>query len=331
MQFSRYLRYAFDNQYLPEPLYQKFSVFHQNYIDAATKKAAADQAEALCLQWVKVIIEDLKNPFIFPPYHKKIRAPIDLFRLSIDFFSLVIDDKNSRILNLHRLKEIEEYIARGDNVVLLANHQTECDPQLMYYALGKTHPELMENMIFVAGDRVTSDPLARPFSMGCDLLCIYSKRHIATPPELREEKLLHNQKSMQILKTLLNEGGKFIYVAPAGGRDRKNAEGKLYPSEFSPESIEMFRLLAKASNQTTHFYPFALKTYDILPPPPKIENAIGEQRAIFFAPVFFNFGAELFFDALCSKEELIHCDKHAQRTLRAEKVFSIVKNLYEEL
>ncbi|ETR79735.1 Glycerol-3-phosphate acyltransferase, partial [Chlamydia pneumoniae B21] len=86
MQFSRYLRYAFDNQYLPEPLYQKFSVFHQNYIDAATKKAAADQAEALCLQWVKVIIEDLKNPFIFPPYHKKIRAPIDLFRLSIDFF-----------------------------------------------------------------------------------------------------------------------------------------------------------------------------------------------------------------------------------------------------
>lgn len=331
MNFSTYLQQTFESQCLPEPLYQKFSIFHHNYVEAALKKSSLETAEALCLQWLKVVIEDLKNPFIFPPYHRKIRSPIDLFHFGIEFFSLLIDDENSRVLNIDQLNVIQEYISRGDNVILLANHQTECDPQLMYYALRKKHPKLIENMIFVAGDRVTSDPLARPFSMGCDLLCIYSKRHIASPPEQREEKLHHNQKSMRTLRTLLHEGGKFIYVAPAGGRDRKNSLGELSPSEFQPESIEMFRLLARSSEKPTHFYPFALKTYDILPPPPTIESSIGEYRAIFFAPIFFNFGEEIFLDQLCCKKELESLDKFAQRTLRTNRIFSIVKKLYENL
>ncbi|ANH78752.1 1-acyl-sn-glycerol-3-phosphate acyltransferase [Candidatus Chlamydia sanziniae] len=329
MHFSTYLQQALNGQCLPEPLYQKFCVFHQNYIDAATKKCSVPRAEALCLQWLKVILDDLKNPFIFPAYHRKIRSPIDLFTLSIDFFSVVIDDDHSRVLNIDRFNEIQKYLSRGDNVILLANHQTECDPHLMYCILGQTYPELMEKIIFIAGDRVTSDPLARPFSMGCDLLRIYSKRHINTPPELREGKLHHNQKSMKILKTLLHEGAKLIYVAPSGGRDRKNQAGELFPAEFDPESIEMFRLLAKSSGQVTHFYPFALKTYDILPPPPKIEETIGEERVIFFAPVFFNIGNELDLNQLYSKDDVSY-DKHQQRVLRAKKIFSIVKELYEE-
>ncbi|MEF9519757.1 1-acyl-sn-glycerol-3-phosphate acyltransferase [Chlamydia crocodili] len=331
MHFSTYLLQAFGNQSLPEPLYQKFQIYHQNYLDAATKKCSLEKAEELCLQWLKIVIEDLKDPFIFPPYHKKIRSPIDLFNFGKQFFSVLVDDENSKIYNLHQLDHIQEFIDRKDNVILLANHQTECDPQLMYYALGKTHPKLVENMIFVAGDRVTSDPLARPFSMGCDLLCIYSRRHINNPPEQKEEKLHHNQKSMKTLKTLLNEGGKFIYVAPAGGRDRKTRENLLYPAEFQPESVEMFRLLTKASGRPAHFYPFALKTYDILPPPPTVEDAIGEYRAIFFAPLFFSFGDEILLEHLCSEEELSQCDKHSQRALRSKKAFSILTQLYEEL
>lgn len=331
MHFSTYLTQAFGNQSLPEPLYQKFQIYHQNYVEAATKKCSLEKAEALCLQWLKIVIEDLKNPFIFPPYHKKIRHPIDLFTFGKEFFSVLIDDENSRVDNLQQLDHIEKAILRKDNVILLANHQTECDPQLMYYALGKTHPELLENMIFVAGDRVTSDPLARPFSMGCDLLCIYSKRHIHTPPEQKEEKLHHNQKSMKILKSLLHEGGKFIYVAPAGGRDRKTTKDLLYPAEFQPESVEMFRILTKASGRPVHFYPLALKTYDILPPPPTIENTIGEYRAIFYAPIRFKFGEEILLDELCSEEELKNYDKHSQRVLRSNKAFAIVSQLYEEL
>ncbi|QXE28212.1 1-acyl-sn-glycerol-3-phosphate acyltransferase [Chlamydia buteonis] len=331
MHFSTYLLEAFGNQSLPESLYQQFQIYHQNYIDAATRKCSLEKAEELCLQWLKIVIEDLKEPFIFPPYHKKIRSPVDLFDFGKQFFSVLVDDEQSKIYNLHHLDHIQEFIKRKDNVILLANHQTECDPQLMYYALGKTHPELLENMIFVAGDRVTSDPLARPFSMGCDLLCIYSKRHINNPPEQKEEKLHHNQKSMKTLKTLLNEGGKFIYVAPAGGRDRKTRDNLLYPAEFQPESVEMFRLLTKASGRPSHFYPFALKTYDILPPPPTVEDTIGEYRAIFFAPIRFSFGEEILLDHLCSEDELSQSDKHSQRALRSKKAFSILTQLYEEL
>ena len=43
-------------------------------------------------------------------------------------------------------------------------------------------------MIFVAGERVITDPLAIPFSMGSNLLCIYSKRYIDHPPEKKIEK-----------------------------------------------------------------------------------------------------------------------------------------------
>ena len=331
MHFSNYLYQDSEDSFLPEPLYQKFQICHQTYVEAAAKKCSIEKAEALCSQWLKVIIDDLKNPIIFPPYHKKIRSPVDLYQFGIDFFSVLIDEEKSQILHPERLDQIQELIRSGHNVVLLANHQTESDPQLMYCLLGASHPQLMENMIFVAGDRVTSDPLARPFSMGCDLLCIYSKRHINHPPELREEKLNHNQKSMRTLKMLLSEGGKFVYVAPAGGRDRKNAQGELYPAEFHPDSVEMFRLLAKSSGKPTHFFPFAMKTYDILPPPPTIEEAIGELRVVSSAPRAFNFGEELFLDELCNAEATDTHDKHSLRALRASHVFSIVTELYKEI
>ena len=88
---------------------------------------------------------------------------------------------------------MEEQLARGENVILLANHQTEPDPQLISLLLEKTHPGFAEEMIFVAGDRVIRDPLAVPFSRGRNLLFIHSKRHIDHPPEQKEQKLLHKK------------------------------------------------------------------------------------------------------------------------------------------
>ena len=52
--------------------------------------------------------------------------------------------------------------------------------------------ELAEKVVFVAGHRVTTDPLAIPFSMGCNLLCIYSKKYIESPPELKAAKQQQN-------------------------------------------------------------------------------------------------------------------------------------------
>ena len=42
------------------------------------------------------------------------------------------------------------------------------------------------------------------------------------------------------MERLLAEGGKCIYVAPSGGRDRPNAQGEIQPNAFDPQSIELF-------------------------------------------------------------------------------------------
>ena len=68
--------------------------------------------------------------------------------------------EKSKVLHLNRVTHIAEQLAKGDNVILLANHQTELDPQAISLLLEKTHPRIAEEMIFVAGHRVVSDPLA---------------------------------------------------------------------------------------------------------------------------------------------------------------------------
>ena len=76
--------------------------------------------------------------------------------------------------------------------------------------------------IFVAGDRVQTDAIAVPFSMGRDLLCIYSKKHIENPPELKGEKSKHNRnvmKQMQNQKTSQHETNSHAHhsIWPHGG------------------------------------------------------------------------------------------------------------------
>ncbi len=108
-------------------------------------------------------------------------------------------------------------------------------------------------MIFVAGERVITDPLAVPFSMGRNLLCIFSKRYIDHPPEQKMKKQLHNKRTMELMSELLSEGGKAIYVAPSGGRDRPNADGVVEIAPFDPQSIEMFYLMARAGGASDPF------------------------------------------------------------------------------
>ena len=89
-------------------------------------------------------------------------------------------------------------------------------------------------MIIVAGHRVVSDPLAIPFSMGRNLLCIYSKKYFESDPAAKADKLQHNQRTMKKMLQLLSEGGKCIYVAPSGGRDRPGAAGNPRRSSWPP-------------------------------------------------------------------------------------------------
>jgi glycerol-3-phosphate O-acyltransferase len=178
----------------------------------------------------------------------------------------------------------------------------------------------------VAGDRVISDPLAIPFSKGCNLLCIYSKKHIETPPEKKTEKLLHNKKTMQNLSALLSEGGKAIYVAPSGGRDRANPQGIVEVAPFDPQSIEMFRLMAHQSKRPCHFYPLALATYNLLPPPNSVEKELGERRHAQCTPIHMSFGNEIDMQNFPGNET---SDKHELRKNRAEHIWNLVLDEYQ--
>jgi glycerol-3-phosphate O-acyltransferase len=236
--------------------------------------------------------------------------------------------ESSKLLGSNNLDKIEAQLKSGHNVILLANHQTEPDPQAISLRLEKTHPKFAEEMIFVAGHRVITDPLAVPFSMGRNLLCIFSKKYVDIDPATKEEKMQHNQRTMKKMTQLLTEGGKCIYVAPSGGRDRPNAKGVVEVAHFDPQSIEMFRLMALQAGTTTHFYPLALATYALLPPPNSVEKEIGEKRQTQCAPIHLAFGSEIDMERLPGTDL---DDKRQIRRARADAIWEEVKRLYREL
>jgi glycerol-3-phosphate O-acyltransferase len=236
----------------------------------------------------------------------------------------LIQWEKSKLRGIENLKRMERQLQEGENVILFANHQIEPDPQVILLFLEKEFTNLCHNLIFVAGHRVTQDPLSVPFSKGCNLLCIYSKNYIDHPPEKKGEKVLHNQKAIRMLGQLLSNGGKCIYVAPSGGRDRPNEHGELLPAPFDPQSIEMFRFIATHAERKTHFYPLSLSTYALLPPPEKVEKTLGERRLAFSSPVTLSFGDELILDQFNHQTE----DRKQRRQLVAMEVWKRVVEGY---
>lgn len=291
------------------------------------REATGGDGEILDL-FSKLLKKQLEDPFTFEPYHKKIREPIDYYKFGLDFIRPLVDFPHSSISGLENLRKIEEQLKREENVVLLANHQTETDPQAISIMLEKTHPHIGEAIIYVAGERVVTDPLAIPFSMGCDLLCIYSKRYIDHPPEEKLQKQLHNKNTMELMSRLLKEGGKIIYVAPSGGRDRKGKDGKIEIAPFDPASIEMFYLMAKKAKTPTHFYPFTLATYNLLPPPETIQKELGEMRMAKRSPIHIDFAPEFDMEHFPGYLEK---NKSLRRKLRADSIWSIVNDSHERI
>ncbi len=279
-------------------------------------------------QFLHLLQQQIENPFTFQPYHQKIREPFDFYRFGLNFVRLLIDIPQSKVFGLDVVSQIEARMKQGENVVLLANHQTETDPQAIAVLLEKSHPYLAERIIYVAGERVTTDPFAIPFSMGCDLLCIYSKRYIDHPIELKAQKQIHNQHTMERMSRLLKEGGKAIYVAPSGGRDRRGALGAVEVAPFDPQSIEMFYLMAKKAKTPTHFYPLTLATYDLFPPPETIQIELGEKRSAHFTSIQLSFSPEFDMESFPGATE---SDKNERRKNRAAAIWNIVNQEYRRL
>ncbi|MDR3624008.1 MAG: 1-acyl-sn-glycerol-3-phosphate acyltransferase [Chlamydiales bacterium] len=323
MYFSEQLKKYTEQGIIPQNYHEVLSFFYKSYKESvAQADDSLDGQEVIFLKLLELLKKEKEHPFIFEHYHQQVRAPFDYYQFGIDFARPLIDKKASVIVNKHNLVKIREYLSRDENVVLLANHQTEMDPQIIQCLLEDANFDFASNMIFVAGEKVVTDLLAIPFSMGCNLLCIYSKRHIDHDPELKSQKQQHNQKTMKRMSALFKEGGKCIYVAPSGGRDRRNKEGLIEVAPFDANSIEMFRLMALQSKSNTHFFPLALSTYDILPPPSTIEKGVGEKRSATRAKAHLCFGDECDMHAL--HEKPASC-KHEKRKLIADAIWNQVK------
>ena len=133
---------------------------------------------------------------------------------------------------------------------------------------------------------------------------------------------------MKRMGELLSEGGKCIYVAPAGGRDRKGADGALTIAPFDEGSIEMFYLMARKAKKPTHFIPLTLATYDLLPPPETIQRELGELRLAHRTPIHM---------ALAPPFDMEHfpgatlADKDQRRAARAQAIWSIVNTHYQRM
>lgn len=279
-------------------------------------------------KFLDFVVDQSNNPHTFGSYHERIVDPFDFYEFGLDFLRPLVKLEQSTIFGEENVVKIESHINSAHNVVLFSNHQTEPDPQAISLLLEKSHPKLAQNMIFVAGHRVTTDPLTIPFSMGRNLLCIYSKNYIEHPPEKKLEKVQHNQRTMKKMRELLSEGGKCIYVAPSGGRDRRNKEGIIEVAPFDPQSIEMFWFTAKHSTNPTHFYPLALSTYDLLPPPNGININLGESRQTKSSPIHLAFGNQIDMEQFPGSDNE---NRKERRASRAEFIWKIVKALYNEI
>ncbi|NGX57451.1 MAG: hypothetical protein K940chlam3_00343 [Chlamydiae bacterium] len=311
---------------------EKFLLYMQRCYDNFRKVTFTNDdewqvSEQLFRDYLDLVEKQFIEPFVFEPYHEKVKKPFDYEEFSVAFIRPLIIFEKSKLFGENHLHEIDAALESKENVILLANHQTEPDPQILNLMLREKHPRLAKEMIFIAGDRVVTDPMAVPSSLGCNLICIYSKKHMENPPELKEEKLKHNQRTMREMSQLLSEGGKCIYVAPSGGRDRPGDNGTVEVAPFHPQSIEMLWLMSQKADRPTHFHPLALGTYDILPPPDVVDVELGEDRLAQKAPVYISFGSEIDMEVFPGSEE---SDRKVRRQNRADYIWNLVKGLYRE-
>ncbi|XP_022995677.1 glycerol-3-phosphate acyltransferase, chloroplastic isoform X1 [Cucurbita maxima] len=289
---------------LPPNVAAGMEELYQNYRNAVIE-SGNPKADEIVLSNMTVALDrillDVEDPFVFSSHHKAIREPFDYYIFGQNYIRPLIDFGNSFVGNLSLFKDIEEKLQQGHNVVLISNHQTEADPAIISLLLEKTNPYIAENTIFVAGDRVLADPLCKPFSIGRNLICVYSKKHMFDIPELTETKRKANTRSLKEMALLLRGGSQLIWIAPSGGRDRPDpSTGEWYPAPFDASSVDNMRRLIQHSDVPGHLFPLALLCYDIMPPPSQVEIELGEKRVIAFNGAGLSVAPEISFDEIAA-------------------------------
>ncbi|XP_039142072.1 glycerol-3-phosphate acyltransferase ATS12, chloroplastic isoform X3 [Dioscorea cayenensis subsp. rotundata] len=287
---------------LPSNIASGLEELYNNYRNAVLQSGDPKASEIILSNMSAAfdrILLDVEDPFVFSPYHKAIREPFDYYMFGQNYIRPLVDFSRSYVGNISIFYDMEEILRQGHNIVLMSNHQTEADPAIIALLLERNFPHLAEKMIFVAGDRVLIDPLCKPFSMGRNLLCVYSKKHMFDDPELAEMKRIANTKSLKELAMLLRTGSNIIWIAPSGGRDRPDpVTGEWYPASFDSSSVDNMRRLLEHSRVPGHIYSLALLCYEIMPPPRQVEKAIGERRTIAYGGVGLSVAPEMSFNEI---------------------------------
>jgi len=219
----------------------------------------------------------------------------DYYKFGCDFFRPTMDLQNSVVLGLENIEAAFKQVEDGENVVFFANHQSEADPQVLSVLLESVgFMEEGAEVTYIAGHKVTTDALAIPFSMGRNLLCIHSKKHIDADPDTKPVKQRQNLSAMSGMLGMLKAGGASLWVAPSGGRDRRDVDtGEVPIAPFDQKVVDMFRLLGNKSKVPTHYYPLSMVSYDLCPPPDFVVAGTGEERNVRFAAIGINMGEEL--------------------------------------
>ncbi|XP_042007512.1 glycerol-3-phosphate acyltransferase, chloroplastic-like isoform X2 [Salvia splendens] len=274
------------------------------------------------------IFSDVQDPFQFSPYHNAIREPFDYYTLGQKYIRPLVDFRNSYLGNSSIFYEIEKKLEQGENIILMSNHQTEADPAVIALLLESTSSFIAENLIYVAGDRVITDPLSKPFSMGRNLLCVYSKKHMSDDPKLIDMKRRANTKSLKEMALLLRTGAKIIWIAPSGGRDRPDPVTKeWHPAPFDSSSVDNMRRLVEHAGVPGHIYPLAIMCHEIMPPPLKVEKEIGERREISFHGVGVSVGPAIDYHKIYSALD----DPDEEKSMYSELLYSSICQQYDVL
>lgn len=294
------MRKEIEAKQLPASAAAAMEEVYRNYHDAVLNSGVPNAKEIVLSNMAATfdrILLQYEDPFTFPSYHKAIRDPFDYYTFGQNYIRPLIDFRNSYVGNLAYFGEMDKQLKQGNNIILFSNHQSEADPAAIALMLETSNPDIAEKITYVAGDRVVLDPICKPFSMGRNLLCVYSKKHIDDVPELAEMKKKANARTLKEMALLLRKGGQVIWIAPSGGRDRPNPDTKEWiPASFDVAAVDNMRRLVEHSGVPGHMYPLALLCYDIMPPPPQVEREIGEKRKIGFHGVGISVGPEINFN-----------------------------------
>ncbi|XP_015697455.2 glycerol-3-phosphate acyltransferase, chloroplastic [Oryza brachyantha] len=316
---------------LPADVAANLEELYYNYKNAVLQSRDPNTHEIVLSNMVALfdcVLLDVENPFTFPPYHRAVREPFDYYMFGQNYIRPLVDYRNSYVGNISIFQDMEQKLRQGHNVVLMSNHQTEADPAIIALLLERSNPWISENIVYVAGDRVVTDPLCKPFSMGRNLICVYSKKHMNDFPELIDMKRRANTRSLKEMALLLRGGSQIIWIAPSGGRDRPDPlTGEWHPAPFDASAVDNMRRLLEHSGVPGHIYPLSLLCYEVMPPPQKVEKEIGEQRVISFHGVGLSVAEEIKYSDITGHiQDVDECREKFSETL-----YNLVVDQYNAL